>query len=197
MDIVKCQRCGKPINKKIDSFVKIYCGYAHEECEKQLQIKRNTVICQICRCNINKITDEYEKMSTGYVHKKCISADDKDRLELYDYIAQIFHLKAPGPANVNLVRKFHVEYGYSYKSIYYTLKYCYEIKRIPIDKAQNRIGIVPYVYDEAKEYYESLTKTQNKILVNVGKQLEKEENVVVIKSAPHRKKKTIDLEGLD
>lgn len=197
MDIVKCKRCGNQIDKRIDKFVKLSSGYAHEECEQQFQIKRNTVICQICRCGVNKLTDEYEKRASGYVHTKCISSDEKDKLELYGYINELFHLKAPGPANLTLIKKFHTENGYSYKSIYYTLKYYYEVKHNSTTKAQSRIGIVPYVYDEAKEYYDNITRTQTAVLKSVEKQLSQEESIIVVKSAPHRKKKTIDLGDLN
>ena len=197
MASVICQRCRKLIDKEKEEFIKKSTGYVHKSCEEKDIIKRNTVTCQICRGDINKLTDEYEKKSTGYVHKKCIPPEDLDRLELYNYITQIFHFKAPGPVNLRLIKDFHDNKKYSYKSMYYALKYFVEVQHNSVDKMNGRIGIIPYIYDEAKEYYENLVKTQNKILVNVGKQLEKEENAVVIKSAPHRKKKIIDLEGLD
>ena len=34
-----------------------------------------------------------------------------------------------------------------------TLVYWYEIKKAQIDKAQGGIGIIPYIYEQAKEYY--------------------------------------------
>ena len=196
--VVKCRRCGADINRDTEEFVKISSGYAHKSCEEQFQIKRNTVICQICRQNINKLSDEYLKKSTGYIHRSCVPPEEADRLELCNYIVEIFHLKAPGPANMRLIKKFHTENGYSYKSMYYTLKYYFEIKKGSIEKSQERIGILPYVYDEAKQYYENLTRTQNLILRNVEKQLVKEEKVIVVKQNPaHKGKKVINLEDLD
>ena len=198
MDIVKCRRCGEQIDKRIDEFVKISNGYAHKKCEEQFQIKKNTVICQICRCGINKLTDEYVKKTNGYVHKSCISTEDLDKAELNNYICQIFHLKAPGPVNLSLIKKFHTENGYSYKSMYYALKYYFEVKKGSIEKSQNRIGILPYIYDDAKKYYNNLTNVQNNVMHNIEMQLNKKESVVTVKVIPtKKKKKLIDLEGLD
>lgn len=198
MGLVKCKRCGNSFDKTKEDFVKISGGYAHKLCEEQFQIKKNTVICQVCRNNINKLSDDFLKKSNGYVHRSCVAPDEADRLELCNYIAEIFHLKSPGPVNMALIKKFHTENGYSYKSMYYALKYHFEIQKGSIEKAQERIGILPYIYDDAKKYYENLTRMQNIILTNVEKQLNKQEKVLVIKEEYNRKrKKEINLEELN
>jgi hypothetical protein len=45
----------------------------------------------------------------------------------------------------------HPEYTYS--GIKRTLEYFYEVKKNSIEKANGGIGIVPWVYEEAKRYY--------------------------------------------
>jgi len=45
----------------------------------------------------------------------------------------------------------HPEYTYS--GIKRTLEYFYEVKNNPIEKANGGIGIVPWVYEEAKRYF--------------------------------------------
>lgn len=197
MNIVKCQRCNGQINKTTEEFLKISSGYVHKACEEQFQLKKNTVVCKICKGTINKLTDEYVKKNNGYIHKKCLSVDDQDKSELCNYICDIFHLKAPGPINNTLIAKFHNENGYSYKSMYYTLKYHFEVKKGSVEKAEGRIGIIPYVYDEAKRYYENLSNTQTTILNTVTKQLNQGDKIIAIKVAPKKKKKDIDLEALN
>lgn len=196
MNIVKCKRCGEQIDKRVDEFLKLSNGYAHKACEEKFQIKKNTVICRVCHCGINKLTDKFIKRADGYVHESCVSKNDKDKAELYNYICELFHLKTPGPVNYKLISKFHDENGYSYKSMYYALKYHFEIKKGSIEKAQERVGIIPYIYDEAKKYYNNLSVTINQLSDVVEKQLNQKEEVIIIKKAPKRKKKDIDLEGL-
>lgn len=196
MRLVKCQCCGKLIDRSIEQYIHKSNGYSHTLCEEEKTIKKNTVICQKCRQPLNKLTDEYIQTSAGYIHQDCITPEEWDKSRLHKYITELFGLKAPGPVNMALIKKFISNNGYTYKSIYYTLKYYYEIKHGSIEKADERIGIVPYIYEEAKQYYENLQKTQIKILNNVEKHLNMEEKTLIIKHAPNSKKKTIDLEGL-
>lgn len=51
------------------------------------------------------------------------------------------------------IKDYKAQYGYSYAGIQKTLYWFYEIKNNPIDKAKGGIGIVPYVYKEAYNYY--------------------------------------------
>ena len=52
---------------------------------------------------------------------------------------------------INRYLQEHPEYTYS--GIKRTLEYFYKIKKNPIEKANGGIGIVPWVYEEAKRYY--------------------------------------------
>ena len=62
------------------------------------------------------------------------------------------------------------EYHYTYSGIYKTLQYWYEIKNNDISKANGGIGIVPYVYDQAKQYFISIwiaqQQNENKIMAD-------------------------------
>ena len=42
---------------------------------------------------------------------------------------------------------------YTYSGIRRTLEYFYDIKKNDISKANGNIGIVPWIYEEAKRYY--------------------------------------------
>ena len=42
-----------------------------------------------------------------------------------------------------------------------TLVYWYEIKNAPLDKANGGIGIVPYIYEQAKEYYAKINEANS------------------------------------
>lgn len=71
-------------------------------------------------------------------------------------------------------------YHFSYSGILSTLKYWYEIKGNSIAKANEGLGIVPYVYSDAKKYYESIFyATQlNKDITNY----ENEKKIIIISS---------------
>lgn len=79
---------------------------------------------------------------------------EKDRQNLDAYIIKLFHLDHMDGRITLQIKKYlqdHPEYTYS--GIQRTLEYFYEIKHNPIEKANGSIGIVPWVYEEARRYY--------------------------------------------
>ena len=60
------------------------------------------------------------------------------------------------------IKKYMKEYGYSYEGIEYCVRYFFIIKENSIDKAQGGIGIVPYIYEDAKQYYLSQQAIEQK-----------------------------------
>ena len=48
------------------------------------------------------------------------------------------------------------QYGYSYSGMKKALVYFYEIKGNSIEKANGGVGIIPYVYQDARNYYYAL-----------------------------------------
>ena len=54
------------------------------------------------------------------------------------------------------------EYNFTYSGIRKALMYFYEIKGKSLDKAQGGIGIVPYIYQDAYNYYYALWEAQQK-----------------------------------
>ena len=54
------------------------------------------------------------------------------------------------------------QYNYSYSGILKSLIYFFEIRRNSIEKANGGIGIVPYVYEDARKYYYDLYMAQKR-----------------------------------
>lgn len=120
------------------------------------------VTCAICRERFDR--DKYPAVlvsSRRYAHATCagtLSPEDaqkeKDRKDLENYIIHLFNLEHMDGKITLQIQKFlqdHPEYTYS--GIRRTLEYFYEIKKNSLDKANGGIGIVPWVYEEAKRYY--------------------------------------------
>lgn len=84
-----------------------------------------------------------------------------------------------------------------YRGQLLTLKYFYEVRHHKVDPNRKTIGIVPYVMDEARAYYEHQARRADQIAAEIKKQLEKDR--VEIKYNPSdymgkkKKKKLIDL----
>lgn len=120
------------------------------------------VTCIKCKQRFDR--DKYPAVlvsSRRYAHATCagtLSPEDakkeKERKELEDYIINLFNLKHMDGRITLQIKKYmqdHKEYTYS--GIKRTLEYFYEIKNNPIEKANGGIGIVPWVYEEAKRYF--------------------------------------------
>lgn len=82
------------------------------------------------------------------------------------------------------------KYGYKYKGVYLSVKYFYEIrnKSNNEDKSNGGIGIVPYVYEEAKYYWEDKARKDDKLVNDIEKQINELKNKE-IKRVPYAQKK--------
>ncbi len=120
------------------------------------------VICSICKQRFDR--DKYPAVlvsSRRYAHAACagkLSKEDEqtyqDQQDLEKYIIKLFNLEHMNGRITLQIKKFmqdHPEYTYS--GIKRTLEYFYEIKGNSIEKSNGGIGIVPWVYDEAKRYF--------------------------------------------
>jgi hypothetical protein len=54
------------------------------------------------------------------------------------------------------IKNYLTNYNYTYSGILKALKYFYEIKGNSTEKANEGIGIVPYCYQDAYNYYFSI-----------------------------------------
>ena len=117
--------------------------------------------CIYCKGEFDRDKLPYVEVSNRrYAHKECadktvISKDqnEKDYEELVNYIEKLFGVGYVNAKIAKQIRDYRVQYGYTFNGILGTLVYWYEVKQAPLDKANGGIGIVPYIYDQAKEYY--------------------------------------------
>ena len=119
------------------------------------------VTCTICKKRFDR--DKYPTVlisTRRYAHASCAGAlseeqaqEEKDREALEQYIIQLFKLEHMDGRITLQIKKFMQDYNYTYSGILRTLKYFYEVKQNDLSKSNNGIGIVPWVYQEAYNYY--------------------------------------------
>ena len=73
----------------------------------------------------------------------------------HEYIKHLFG-STPNPRVWKQLKEFRDTYNYSYSGICKTLRWWFELKGNSVEKANGGIGIVPYVYDQACDYYYAL-----------------------------------------
>ena len=93
------------------------------------------------------------------------------------------------------IEKYHKELGFTYSGMLKSLKYHYEINKNSTVQANGGIGIIPYVYDEAKNYYYSIALAHyyNQEINDVKSYEVKTYNI----ASPQNKKKTPKLFKLE
>ncbi|MFQ3843314.1 hypothetical protein AABD41_01545 [Staphylococcus pseudoxylosus] len=172
-------------------------------------------MAQLVKCPHCSEKDDKTKMSkqgNRYWHIECVEAheiqkeenkteemklkerDIEERKVLIDYIMELFKLDKPTGMILKQIKEFHDDpYNYRYKAIQMTLEYFFEIKNNSTRNARG-IGIVPYVYEDASEFYKNLQK------INATDEIHKQEKKVihikVDRNTNRRSKKVINMENL-
>ena len=110
--------------------------------------KENTVYynskyyCKVCYDNKKRESQEYK--------------------ELIAYICKLYQIDAPTGWMLKQIKEFKEQFNYTYRGIKSTLHYFYEIEGNEV--ADNiGIGIVPFVYEEAKKFYIDKIAVRNSI----------------------------------
>lgn len=112
--------------------------------------------------------------SRRYAHKSCAEKADpqafedaqKDK-ELFDYIKKLFNYETIPVAVIRQIDTYKKDYNYTSSGILQALIYYYEVKHGSIERSGGKIGIVPYVYDEAAKYYFSIKEAQKRNVAQI------------------------------
>ena len=115
----------------------------------------------------NYHTNCYNQMCEEKYQQSTDKNRDNAQAKLYDYICQLFNISELTPFLDFQLRKMFKENKFTYNGVLYSLKYFYELKDNKPDITYG-IGIVPLIYDEAKNFYhkKSILKTKNNIEIN-------------------------------
>lgn len=125
-----------------------------------LNIAHN-VKCFYCQHIFDR--DKVEFIQVGarrYAHKNCAKTNEvsktkeqSDLENLEKYIMDLLNEKYISPRVRKQINDFKQQYNYTYSGMLKSLVYFYEVKENPKEKAQGGIGIIPYVYNDAYNYY--------------------------------------------
>lgn len=145
------------------------------------------VTCAYCGCKtVDKLSQDYVAYKGKNFHKECCEKQ-KEKDEFYAYVCEVFKLKAPGPRIYSQGNNFVKQHGYTYLGMQQTLYYIYTIKKHTNDRPidSKSIGLIPYYYDEAQEYFKKIEKKKEIIRKEIMSTVEE---VVPVKIAASPKK---------
>ena len=119
-----------------------------------------------------------------------MNKEDLDKMKLEQYINKLFHTDYVDTRIQKQIKNYIKEYNFTYSGILKSLVYFYEVKQNPVEKSNDGIGIVPWVYKQAFNYYYAIWLAQQK---NTDKTVEnyipKETEIIIPrpKPKPHKK----------
>lgn len=157
------------------------------------------VKCLYCEEMFNKDKEPFEKIGRRYAHKDCYlkyHTEDEDYKEkIYSYIKELYGKDYNYSVIERQRKQFIKDDNLTNKDIYLALKYHYEVQKGNVSRSKGRIGIVPYVVDEARKYYNDLER-RNKQISNVS--IEYQQKVVNFSGATSKtKNKFINMNDLE
>ncbi|MGD7046969.1 hypothetical protein FZC83_01910 [Rossellomorea marisflavi] len=150
-----------------------------------------SIKCHICK---RVIKDEPIKHSGKNYHEDCFNKwrqEVENRNSLYDYICQLYKLDIPTGMIRKQIKEFQDEYDYKLKGMELTLRYFHEtLDNKP--RPGDGIGIIPFIYEEAKNHY----LKQQKILESIQNMKVEEVTVHIAPVKYKRKTKKIDITAI-
>ena len=128
------------------------------------------VTCVYCKQRFDRDKFPFIQVSQRrYAHQECSltedqkkSKEEQDKIDLENYIIKLLKIDYIDARVRKQIKQYKEEYGYSYSGIHKALKYFYEVKGNSTEKANGGIGIVPYVYQNAYNYYLAIWQAQQK-----------------------------------
>ena len=154
------------------------------------------VICTVCGKRFDRDKEATTQVSSRrYAHKDCAekavstkTQEEIDKENLEHYIMKLLKEDYITPRVRKQINSFIEQYNYTYSGMHKALVYFYEVKGNDPTKANGGIGIIPYCYRQAYEYYYSLWLAQQKNEKKVIKEYVPEVRVIKI-PIPQRKTK--------
>lgn len=133
----------------------------------------HNVKCSICGEMFNRdLVQAVRTSSRRYAHASCdpdnkdfvplaIKKEDPDLIKLKEFINELYGKEANWALINKQIKTFTTENNYSYSGILKSLIYFYKVKGNSVDKSNGGIGIVPFTYQAAYNYYYSLFIAQS------------------------------------
>lgn len=102
-----------------------------------------------------QIGKRFAHLECAVQHEANKTAEVSDREKLFNYAQKLLGSRFNGALVGKQVKQFQENYNYTYSGMLRCLTYAYEVKKLDINKS-NGIGIIPYIYQDAYNYYYNL-----------------------------------------
>ncbi|MFO1442948.1 hypothetical protein KDN24_06920 [Bacillus sp. Bva_UNVM-123] len=152
------------------------------------------VKCPYCEKKLNK--SESHEHKKRYYHIYCFETwqrEGQDYKELMEYISELFKVEYPSLVIKKQIKDMKSE-GYKYKGMELALRYFFETLDNRVQE-NTGVGIIPYIYEEAKRHYIKQKKIAESIQ-NLDSKESQEMIVYISMDKNRRKSKKIDISAI-
>lgn len=154
--------------------------------------------CKSCGEAIDKSLNDFTKNYKGYYHNSCyeeIQIENQFRTELNEYISEIYRVEFPTGWMLKQIKEYKEKRNYKYKGMELTLRFMYEVEKLNrLEASQAGLGMIPYYYEKAKDYY-----TKLETVSSAAKDFELNNEAEIIYMQPpvrKKKKKLLDINSI-
>lgn len=154
------------------------------------------VKCPYCEKQLSK--EEAFEHKKKYYHEKCFNEwqqEKEHRQQLIDYICKLYRIEVPTGMILKQIKDFQTDYKYKLKGMELALRYFHETLGNPVQQGSG-IGIIPFVYEDAKRHYIMKMKVEESLKQNEN---DIEKKIVTVQSPQftyHKKVTQIDISSL-
>lgn len=145
------------------------------------------VKCPACGTfNDKEITIYYNQhyyCEVCYENKKQEAEDYK---ELINYICELYNIDSPTGWILKQIKEYKNQYSYSYRGMKTTLDYFYNIKQEEEPEDGMGVGIIPFVYEEARRFYIDKKAIKDSIGSSNMEQIENNKKTVHVKKCDRK-----------
>jgi len=127
------------------------------------------VKCLYCGEQFDRLSVPNVKIGRRYAHQKCYDnqseeelKEQKDKHDFFEYIKEIYGDDYNFISISKQAENYIKQYNFTYSGMLKSLKWFYEVKNNSKESANGRIGIIPYIYEDAKKYYYNLYLAQER-----------------------------------
>lgn len=158
--------------------------------------------CPVCEYQVDKDTQAHVKHSAKTYHEHCFhkfEMQKQHRIDLHAYICELYRIPVVNGFMLKQIKEFQEIYKFTLKGIELGLRYFHDIQGNSVSENNNDyktrgIGIVPFIYEDAKSHYIAMANITKKASES---QFEANEEVVYMKQLTKKiRKNYIDIEGI-
>ena len=159
---VKCHFCKELITDKVvkRGSIKVHqsCLDEYQKSSGSTQVKTRLRTCPKCKEKVDPLSENAIDIENSTLHRECYerSKREKENLtNLLDYISLKYNIEFPTGYMLKQISDYRNKRGYSYKAMLATLKYVFEVEKIPLKEGVG-LGLIPFYFEKAKAYYSKL-----------------------------------------